>query len=319
MSWVFAADDIVYKLKKPVHFAYLDFSTLDKREAACRAELTVNRQLAPGVYVGVAPLTLGPGGMTVAGEGTVVDWLIVMHRLDKRSMLDRALLSGSLDCRELDRFVDTLADFYRHADRVPMSPARLLGEWRAKLADNRRVIFSPRFELNTAILTAIDRVQRRFLTECAPLLVERARQHCILEGHGDLRPEHISIGVPIAIIDRIEFSRRFRTVDPFDELAALAVECDLIGTRWAGEYIAGRVAERLHETISPVLFAFYRCYRAMLRAGLVVAHLLEPDGRTPEKWPRLSRQYLALAAVEAGTLAACLDAQSYERIWVTTV
>src|SRR5208283_2544205 len=88
MSEVFLADDRVYKLKKPVRFPYLDFSTLARREAACRAELKLNRRLAPNVYLGVVPLACSAQGLAIAGDGEVVDWLVVMTRLDESQMLD---------------------------------------------------------------------------------------------------------------------------------------------------------------------------------------------------------------------------------------
>src|SRR5665647_2768387 len=81
MSWVFMAGDRVYKLKKPVRFSYLDFSTLDRRAAACRAEYLLNRRLAPDVYLDVVPLTASPSGLAISGDGPVVDWLVLRLRL----------------------------------------------------------------------------------------------------------------------------------------------------------------------------------------------------------------------------------------------
>jgi hypothetical protein len=88
MSWVFLVGDRVYKLKKPVRFSYLDFSTLARREAACRAELRLNRALAPDIYLDVLPLIDTGAGLSIGGTGTPVDWLVVMRRLDERRMLD---------------------------------------------------------------------------------------------------------------------------------------------------------------------------------------------------------------------------------------
>ena len=309
MSWVFAAGNTVYKLKKPVRFPYLDFSTIGRREAACRAELAVNRSLAPHVYGRVAPLSLGRDGLSIGGEGPVVDWLVVMRRLDAATMLDRALSDGSASPADLDRLAQRLAGFYRHADRVPLSPRKHHRAWLERLADNRRILSDPRFLRDAPGFAFIDRGQLRFLQECAAMLAERPNDRRIVDGHGDLRLEHISIADPVAIIDRIEFSRRLRIVDPFDELAGLGTECELSGQGWAGAYITRRVARRLHDTVPPVLFAFYRCYRATLRARLAIAHLLEVDGRTPEKWPRLARRYLAVASRDARQVIIFLDAR----------
>src|SRR6516164_5657280 len=94
MSFVFIVDDRAYKLKKPVRFPYLDFSTLARRESACRAELALNRRLAPDVYLAVEPLILTPnpvGSLSLRGSGLVVDWVVVMQRLDERNTLQHAL------------------------------------------------------------------------------------------------------------------------------------------------------------------------------------------------------------------------------------
>jgi aminoglycoside phosphotransferase family enzyme len=74
MSWVFMAGDRVYKLKKPVRFSYLDFSTLDRRAAACRAEYLLNRRLAPDVYLDVVPLTASPTGLAPAKDLSWTGW-----------------------------------------------------------------------------------------------------------------------------------------------------------------------------------------------------------------------------------------------------
>jgi aminoglycoside phosphotransferase family enzyme len=115
MSWVFLAGDKVYKLKKAVRFPYLDFSTLARRETACRAELRLNQRLAPDVYLGVAPLTESNRGLAIDGAGIVVDWLVVMRRLDERDTLERAIEEDRIAAWQLDRLVATLMEFYRHA------------------------------------------------------------------------------------------------------------------------------------------------------------------------------------------------------------
>ena len=124
----------------------------------------------------------------------------------------------------------------------------------------------------------------------------------VVDGHGDLRPEHIWLGDPVGIIDCLEFNSRLRAVDPFDEIAFLCVECDHLGNSRAGDYIRHRTIQALQDGLSEELFTFYRCYRATLRARLAIAHLLEPDPRTPEKWPRVARDYLHIAANDAARL-----------------
>jgi aminoglycoside phosphotransferase family enzyme len=306
MSWVFLAGDRVYKLKKPVRFPYLDFSTLERREAAARAEVSLNRRLAPDVYIGVAPLTACAGSLAIDGAGAIADWLVVMRRLDERWALEEVLREGRLARPQLDRLAATLVRFYRQARPVLISAGAHLSEWSKSLTENRRILRDPRFGLPAALIRRVDLIQRRFVAEHRGMLEARVRRHCIVDGHGDLRPEHIWLNRQIRIIDCLEFNARLRVVDPFDEIAYLDLECERLGAAWAGRYVRTRIAQGLNERLPPALFHFYRSYRAILRARLAIAHLSEPNPRTPEKWPRRARDYLAIAARDAARLEVLL-------------
>lgn len=302
MSWVFLAGDKAYKLKKPVRFRYLDFSTLARRETACQAELSLNRRLARDVYLGVEALVLSPRGLAIGGAGAIVDWLVVMRRLDERCTLEHAILDSRLEAAQLHRLVRTLVQFYRRGRRVLTSAGVELVEWRKSLANNRRILLNPRLGLPTALVRRIDRIQSSFLSQCGDMIAERVRRRRIFDGHGDLRPEHIWLTDGIRIIDCLEFNPRLRAVDPFDEVAYLSLECERLGAMWAGEILRQGLTRGLHDDPPPELLLFYRCHRATLRASLTIAHLLEPNPRTPEKWPRVARAYLSIAARDAAEL-----------------
>jgi uncharacterized protein len=299
MSWVFLAGDRVYKLKKPVRFPYLDFSTLQRREWACRAELRLNRRLASDVYLDVLPLTLAPRGFAIGGGGTVVDWLVVMRRLDESQTLEQTILEDRVTSWQLDQLAATLVQFYRRAEKVFLPLGLHLHDWRLSLAYNRRLLLDPRFGLPPGLVRRASSVQSRFLAGRSEMLAYRVQKRCIVDGHGDLRPEHIFLGDPVRIIDCLEFNARLRAVDPFDEIAFLSLECERLGAAWVGDHLRRRVTRGLRDGLSEELFLFYRSHRATLRARLAVAHLLEPEPRTPEKWPQLARLYLRLAAADA--------------------
>ena len=302
MSWVFMAGERVYKLKKPVRFAYLDFSTLDRRAAACRAEFLLNRRLAPDIYLGVVPLTLSTSGLAISGDGPVVDWLVVMRRLEENKTLEAALHGGWLQPSQIDRLSATLGAFYAHAPRVPLSPERYVIGWQRALADNCRVLFNRRLGLPHGTVERIAQVQRQFADRRSALLLGRIRARRFVDAHGDLRPEHIWLRKPVTIIDCLEFDPKLRALDPLDEIAFLHLECERLGGLWAAERIRWHLAHALDDDPSSGLFLFYRSHRAMLRARLAIAHLLDANPRTPEKWPRLARLYLILAAADAARL-----------------
>lgn len=310
MSWVFLAGARAYKLKKPVRFPYLNFSTLARREAACRAEIRLNHRLAPDVYLGLRALTVPCPDSSVrlglGGTGPIVDWLVVMRRLDEHQTLEHALEQRSVRPWQLDRLAATLVQFYRRTASVPISPARHLSDWRQSLAVNRAVLLQPQFRLPAGLITRVDAAQRRFLAQRTSLLEQRVRGRLIVDGHGDLRPEHIWLGDPVRIIDCLEFNDRLRAIDPLDEVAFLSLECERLGDAYAGEYVRRRVMRGLRQGASDALYWFYRCHRATLRARLAIAHLQERHPRTPEKWPRLARSYLAIAITDAHKLEALL-------------
>jgi aminoglycoside phosphotransferase family enzyme len=187
-----------------------------------------------------------------------------------------------------------------------VSPAVQAADFWRNLAYNRRILLDARYRLPSGLVHYVDAVQRRFLAERAKDLAERVRTRRIVDGHGDLRPEHICLGDPVRIIDCLEFNARLRMVDPFDEIAFLCLECERLGAAWAGEYLRRRIMHALHDGHAEELFIFYRCHRATLRARLAVAHLLEPHPRTPEKWEPMARTYLKLAAVDAVRLERAL-------------
>jgi aminoglycoside phosphotransferase family enzyme len=310
MSWVFLAGDEAFKLKKPVRFPYLDFSTLSRREQACRAELALNRRLAPDVYKAVAPIVRANRGLAIGGSGEIVDWLVVMRRLDARGTLEHAIETRRLAAVQLDRLLSKLAAFYRHATPVLISPETHLFNWRRSLAFNMRVLLDARLGLPPGLVRQISGAQRGFLAERSRLITGRLRGRHIIDGHGDLRPEHIWLGDPVRIIDCLEFNPGLRAVDPLEEMAFLALECERLGCAWAAEHIRRRAQHVFPGGLPDGLFAFYRCNRASLRARLAAAHLLEPDPRTPEKWRRLACTYLRLAADDVRRLNRFLGTSS---------
>jgi len=296
MSWVFLAGDLVYKLKKPVRFPFLDFTTLAAREANCREEVRLNRRLAPQTYLGTVPLTEDDAGaLALDGRGTVVDWLVVMRRLPADRMFDRMLQEDRIGATETDQIANLLARFYRASDHPIVDPAAYVDRLMAQQAENRAILTSRAFAVDHARLpTILDRLDQR-MAEDRPLIEEPARAGRIVEGHGDLRPEHICLTDPIVVFDCLEFSPELRLVDPFDELAFLGLECRILGAPSIGPTLVERVADQLGDHPPPRLVAFYTAFRAVLRARLSLAHLLDTAPREPAKWEPLASRYLTVA------------------------
>jgi aminoglycoside phosphotransferase family enzyme len=296
MSWVFLTGRFAYKLKKPVRHAHVDLRALDARRRNCLTEIRLNRRLAPDVYLAVKPLTFtAHRGLQLAGDGDAVEWLVMMRRLPDELMLDRALRSGGPERRDLDRIAIRLARFYGGLAPETVAPAvRRIG-LEEEIRLSRRELARPAFARDSA---AIDRVAGRlidFLRVRPEALLERHRAGRIVEGHGDLRPEHICLEREPVIIDCLEFSRQLRLVDPADEMAFLALECEMVGEPGAGARL-----QRCYEATSgdrppERLIAWYTGFRALLRARLSALHSLEPGPRPPEAWLAQADRYLDAA------------------------
>lgn len=305
MSWVFLTEHHAYKLKKPVRYDFLDFSTLEKRRADCEEEVRLNRRLAPDVYLGIVALTVDArGSLRLDGDGEAVEWLVKMRRLPAAHMLDECIRAGHVDPAALQRVALRLSGFYRQCPPA-LSDA---GAYRARLADaielNRRELARPEFGLPAATIGAAHAALTAFLADDAALLDARVSAGRIVEGHGDLRPEHICLEPEPAIIDCLEFNREFRIVDPADELAFLAVECACLGAPEIGEQLLAACLTAMGDAPPARLLTFYKLFRATMRARLAIWHVQELKPDAWPRWQRSARAYLTLAAGYAHRLAA---------------
>jgi uncharacterized protein len=296
LAWVFLTDHFAYKLKKPVHYPYVDFRTLAARRRDAEEEVRLNRRLAAGVYLGVVALTLDrEGRLALEAEGVPVEWLVKMRRLPRARMLDFAIASRSVDEGALDGVVGLLAAFYGTARSVVLAPGAYRRRFEQEIEANARATAEARYGLPSAVITATAAAQRRFLLRRADLLEARAAAGRIVEGHGDLRPEHVCLGPPPVIIDCVEFSREFRLLDPADELAYLGMECERLGAETIGPRLLARYGILTGDQPPAALIDFYKSFRALLRAKLAAWHLDDRTVPYPSQWFNRARAYLALA------------------------
>lgn len=315
MSWVFLVGEKVFKLKKPVRFPFLDFTTLEAREFYCREEVRLNARLAPGVYLGLMALRWCDGHLTLvpdadlrvpcAAHGKTVDWLVAMRRLPRQRMLHQLIAQGNISSSDIEELIKVLGAFYRSAPAVDLSANDYLARFQYEQASNREVLLRPQFQLRDAAL-AIDRFVLA-LAQNADLLRDRALHQRVLDGHGDLRPEHVCLLEPPVVIDCLEFNPQLRQIDPFDEIAYLSLECDMLGAPWIGQRLTSGCGAILGDQPEPALMHLYTAHRALLRARLVMAHLLDPQPCTPGKWPPLAARYIARALAALDVLVHSSD------------
>ena len=118
---------------------------------------------------------------------------------------------------------------------------------------------------------------------------------CIVEGHGDLRPEHVCLHPRIAVIDCLEFSRELRIIDAVDEVGFLALECERLGAPELGRILLRAYIENTGDSPAVALLGFYQSFRAALRARIAIRHLNEEKFRYSAEWRRRALDYLDLA------------------------
>lgn len=296
MSWVFLTDTRAYKLKKPVRYDYLDFSTPAARCRDCEEEVRLNRRLAPDVYLDVVPLVRDAAGrLRLGGEGEAVDWLVRMRRLPADRMLDRLLHEGRVTQSEIGRLAARLARFYAGLPAEAVAPEAYRQTLAARIEDNLRALTSPEFGLAPDGPARIAQAQRAFLAERAAWFDRRVTDGRIVEGHGDLRPEHVCLLAEPVVIDCLEFNRAFRVLDRVDELGYLALECERLGAPEAGRWLLDAYFEASGDAPPAALVDFYQSCRASLRAKLALWHLRD-DGRHPRgHWVATAQAYLELA------------------------
>lgn len=298
-SWVFLSEERVLKLKKPLWRPWIDLRALAAREANCREEVRLNRRLTAGIYRDVLPLCRSTEGcLSIGGDGMAVDWLVDMKRLPAGRMLDLLLRRGDVGGDEVDALAERLAGFYAAQPAIIADGGLYLHHLRTEMAENRRVLGSAGIGLPSEAITAILDAVDAIFGEVTPLIEERIRSGRIVEGHGDLRPEHVCLVDPIQIFDCLEFDRSMRILDPFDEMNYLGLECEMLGAGWIGPQLMSLLDELLGGRPPRRLMGFYGAFRATLRARICLAHLDDDEPIFPERWPGDARAYLRLAQEE---------------------
>ena len=303
MSWVFLTESHAYKLKKPVRSEAFDFRSLPARRHNCLEEVRLNRRLAPGIYLGIVPVAVDDGGNLHLGEdGTVVDWLIKMKRLPADRTLEHVIRSGTLSPAGIRRIARILSRFYKQSVPLVVDPAQHRKSFAVAIRAMEATLHDPTYALPAPMIAAAARAGTMFVEQHGVILEQRARDGHIVEAHGDLRPEHVYLLPNPVIVDRLEFSFALRSLDPVDELAYLALECDRLGAAQVGPLLFEAYEAQMGEKPEPDLIAFYKIFRAMVRAKLAVLHIDDRTVGNPEKWRRRATEYLSVACENARQL-----------------
>jgi aminoglycoside phosphotransferase family enzyme len=268
ISLVFVADQFVYKIKKPVNFGFLDFTSLEKRAFYCRQELTLNRRLAKDIYLDVLPVRFDGGKYSMRSrKGRIVEFALKMKRVSERRLMKSLYERGALTDNHLRRLARRLAIFHRQALRSPEIDA--FGE-----ADRFRINTDENFsQIRKYIGRSIEREPfsvlqdwtDRFYRSRRELFEKRIQQGKIRDCHGDLHMEHVCFSRTLSIIDCIEFNDRFRYSDTVADIAFLLMDLEYHGGKKHSASLWNHYRAFAGEQDVEPLLDFYKVYRAVVR------------------------------------------------------
>ena len=317
ISTVFLTPRYVFKFKRPLDLGFTDFRTLSSRRRYCRAELRLNRRLAPDVYLDVLPLVdaggaagrfhlgapqaegttgaAGAMGSTGGIMGRIVDYCVVMKRLPAEEMLDHRVIHGAVSPAGLEKLAEVLVRFHglpqhvRGASRY--GSLAVIGEnWEENF---RQTVPFVGEVLRKENFLSVQATVRDFLSRNGALFDERVSGGFIRDGHGDLRCEHVHLGAgPIRIIDCIEFNDRFRFGDVANDLAFMLMDLKALGHPEMARVLLARYLELSGDEGLERLLPFYACYRAWVR-GKVTAFKLNDGALSASAREKIRRKSAA--------------------------
>src|SRR5262244_2462012 len=285
ISVVLLGRERVLKLKKPVDFGFIDYTTFEKRQRACAAEVALNRRLCDQTYLGVQPIVEREGMIHLSGPGPAVDHAVLMRRLPADRMLDEMVRQGSVTEAIVDRVAERLSQFHRGAVRGPAVDTwgaweAIRGNWEENFVQTRPFVGRT---VTEAAYQTVERWVSELLHGDRALFDGRVRDGYVVDGHGDVRCDSVCVTDGICIFDCIEFSDRFRCGDVASEVAFLAMDLDARGRPDLGYFFAEQYAAKADDAGLFRLLPFYRCYRAWVRGKMLSLTLDAAEIGTGEK------------------------------------
>jgi aminoglycoside phosphotransferase family enzyme/predicted kinase len=309
ISAVFLAGKFAYKVKKPVDLGFLDFTTLNMRRHYCDEETRLNRRLAPGVYLGVVPVTRAG----VEGSGEVVEWAVKMVRLPDDASLRWHVRHGDVTTRQVEALAERIAAFHRTAEANERTAT--FGRFEVVAGNARENFAQSRGQIGTTVSPAVFErlalLTEEALSRLRSLIESRAARGVPCDTHGDLRLEHVYL-LPdgLAIIDCVEFSERFRYADPVADAAFLVMDLLAEGRPDLARAFAEAYFASSGDAEGRTLLPFYIAYRAAVRGKVQGMKAVEPEVPAAERGTARKRSaafwLLTLGRLEEPARRPCL-------------
>ena len=308
ISWVILSDHYAYKIKKPVTYSFLDFSTLDRRKRYCEKELKLNKRLAENEYLKVLPVHNGDNPhIDEHHNGDIIDYAVQMKRLQESKKMDNLLKKDFVDTRDIEKLATKVADF--HLKTEVISKSFDLEEYKDKFNDIDAITDFVNKDIDMECGDLIKKAQKisdEFLENNQKVLAERSKEGFIRDCHGDLHSRNIFLLNEPVIFDCIEFNDEFRYIDVLDEIAFFCMDLDYfekydLSALFYTLYMKAMGMEQSFKIKQ--LFNYYKSYRANVRAKVISMRLMKKSDEKINKH-RLQqvKRYLVLMQNYLGEL-----------------
>ncbi|SHN25104.1 hypothetical protein [Chitinophaga sp. CF418] len=270
ISWVLIGEHYVYKIKKPITYSFLDFSTLQKRKYYCEREVSLNKRLTEDIYLDVVPVIVNSGCYSIGQkEGDIIDFAVKMRKIDRSLQMDVLLADNKVTTDDIIRLTEKIATFHKKTNIIYEKDVMEiqqefndLGTVKPFLSENLDK------HCHTIIEKAIN-ASDIFMKKCRSLLQNRLNEGFFRDCHGDLHTRNIFLLSTPQPFDCIEFNDNFRQIDVLNEVAFLCMDLDAshrqdLSNLFIKRYNSIFPSMRTQEEAQ--LFIYYKSYRANVRA-----------------------------------------------------
>lgn len=300
ISWVLLTGPYAYKIKKPVDLGFLDFTTLEQRHNYCQQELTLNRRLAPQLYLNVVAITDSESLPQLGGNGDVIEYAVKMKQFAQTQQLDRVLARGELLPEHIDQLAARVAAFHQSIEVAPADSPHGTTKAIFKPVTDNFLHIEPLLE-SSADKTALSRLQGWSVNTFQRLestIAERKANGYIRNCHGDMHLANmVLMDNEVVIFDCIEFNENLRWIDVISEVAFTTMD---LTERGRPDFAVRYLNAYLHHSgdySGLAVLRFYQVYRALVRAKVTVIRMQQKDITLPQRDTLLRdyRRYIALA------------------------
>ncbi len=274
ISWIILTQNFAFKIKRPVKFSFLDFSTREKREHFCHEELQLNKRLEPEMYINVLPVTEKDGIVENETNGETIDFALKMKRMDNRFEMDKLLTNNKVSSQHIDKLAKKIARFHKEA-KVVKNAFRTL-DFHEKYADIQKQSDFIEEKLGKEYSQNVEKcIQKSFeyLNSIRNFSNDRVISGFQRDCHGDLNARNIFLYDEPVVFDCIEFNSEYRQIDVLNDIAFLCVDLDFYGKNNLSDEFYRRYLEYSEMKDEPEvrqLFLYYKSYRANVRAKVTL-------------------------------------------------